>query len=77
MTPRPMTSLMFCANDALKHDVTFSEHTNAWFIENERDGIIGNSYYAELPFALEQMEKLTRTKASKFTVSHNPYTHEE
>lgn len=73
MKQRGIKSLMFCANDVLQHDVTFSEHGNAWLMENKRDGML--AYYASLTFALERMSVITGVNQRDFTVTHNHYTH--
>lgn len=73
MKQRDIKSLMFSANDADKHDVTWSGLAEVWTFESASRGHIHN--FVGLTFALEQMARTTGVKVQDFAVSHNPYTH--
>lgn len=65
------TALMFEANDAAKHDVTFSRISNEWMLENEAEGDI--MYSPSLATCLHEMYVRTSVPSNQWTVSDNPY----
>lgn len=63
---------MFMAGDALNHGIFYSNLSNSWCIENERDGFIKDS--VSLPEMMDEMQERTNIPACQWQVADNPYS---
>lgn len=63
--------LMFVAGDKAKHDVTWSDAGNHWFLENERLGRIES--HINLSDALKALALFSNVPIDSFTIADNPY----